>query len=514
MDRHACHRRWALVTFVSSLGKTLCLALFSVSLASCGTADRFSPAALESEVGESQLRAFYEARGWQAAWDRGSEKRLRQAIAGAHAHGLRVDMFLKEPLPDDPNRREAALTKAAIGYASALAKGYSDPRRISKIYTLPRPKPDIAAGLAKALDQGGLEEWLASLPPATDEYRALSRAYRQHLAIAARTESLPPAVVPGKAIEPGGRDSRLPGIAAALAANGYLAPPEAGSPPPTRYSDALVGAVKRLQGDYGLEVDGVIGTGTINALNTSPADRARQLAVALERLRWLDRNPPDTRIDVNTAAAFLNYWREGRHSDRRRVVVGEPGWETPRLSSPVVQLVANPMWRVPDSIYEDELAAKGPAYFASQHMEWRNGRLVQLPGPKNALGKVKLDMRNDHSIYLHDTPAKPLFAEAERHRSHGCVRVENAVDFALLLAADDGQQAKLLEALAGEDESYVKLKTQIPVRLLYHTAFLDNGRVQLRPDVYGWDDDVARALGLGRVRARPVYEHRKGDVGP
>jgi murein L,D-transpeptidase YcbB/YkuD len=147
-------------------------------------------------------------------------------------------------------------------------------------------------------------------------------------------------------------------------------------------------------------------------------------------------------------------------------------------------------------------------------MQWRDGRLVQLPGPKNALGQVKLDMRNDHSIYLHDTPAKALFAEAERHRSHGCVRVEKAVEFAMRLAADEGVLAKFQEALAGEDESYVKLKAEIPVRLLYHTAFLDGGRVQLRPDVYGWDDDVARALGLGRVRARPVHQHLKGDVGP
>ena len=502
------------MTVVSSLGKAAALALFSVPLANCGTSNRFTPAALESQASDPQVRAFYEARSWQAAWDRGSERRLREAISKAHAHGLRADMFLKAPLPKDRVEREAALSRAAIGYASALARRYVDPTTISKIYTLPRPNPDVAAGLARALEQDRLDAWLDSLPPATEEYRALSRAYLHFLAIASRTNTTPPPVEPGKALEPGGRDSRLPAIAAALATNGYLAPLKAGTAAPTRYSGAIVEAVKRLQGDYGLKVDGVIGIDTINALNTGPADRARQLAVALERLRWLDRDPPATRIDVNTGAAFLDYWRGGRRVDRRRVVVGEPGWETPRLASPVFQLVANPMWRVPDSIYEDELAEKGPGYFASQHMQWRDGRLVQLPGPKNALGQVKLDMRNEHSIYLHDTPAKALFAEAERHRSHGCVRIEKAVEFAMRLAADDGVLPKFQEALAGEDESYVKLKAEIPVRLLYHTAFLDGGRVQLRPDVYGWDDDVARALGLGRVRARPVHQHRKGDVGP
>ena len=67
--------------------------------------------------------------------------------------------------------------------------------------------------------------------------------------------------------------------------------------------------------------------------------------------------------------------------------------------------------------------------------------------------------------------------------------------------------------MAGGDEKWVKLKTEIPVRLLYHTAFVDGGRVQFRPDVYGWDDDVAAALGLVRGVARKAVE-QPGDIGP
>ena len=93
---------------------------------------------------------------------------------------------------------------------------------------------------------------------------------------------------------------------------------------------------------------------------------------------------------------------------------------------------------MPDSIFKDELAQKGPAYFAEQNMEFRNGRLVQLPGARNSLGEVKFDMRNDQHIYLHDTPFRALFSLPERHRSHGCIRVEDALGFAMLLASDDG----------------------------------------------------------------------------
>ena len=144
-----------------------------------------------------------------------------------------------------------------------------------------------------------------------------------------------------------------------------------------------------------------------------------------------------------------------------------------------------------------------------------DGRLVQLPGPKNSLGEVKFDMRNDNAIYLHDTPFKALFDLPERHRSHGCVRVQGALDFAMLLASDDGILIPFQEALMKPDEEgYVKLKTEVPVRLMYRTAFVEGGQVRLVDDVYGWDDDVAYALGYVRKPPRPKAKHEGADVGP
>ena len=95
----------------------------------------------------------------------------------------------------------------------------------------------------------------------------------------------------------------------------------------------------------------------------------------------------------------------------------------------------------------------------------KNGSYVQQSGPKNSLGVVKLDMQDPQQIYLHDTPAKALFALPERHRSHGCVRVQNALQFASMLAEQDGVLDKFQKAMATGDETYVKLKTNIPVRL-------------------------------------------------
>ena len=247
---------------------------------------------------------------------------------------------------------------------------------------------------------------------------------------------------------------------------------------------------------------------------------ARTLAINLERRRWLEREPPATRIDVDTGAATLTYVRDNQVVDRRRVVVGEPGKETPALASPLYRLVANPTWTVPRSIEEEEIAPKGEAYMARNDMERRDGQIVQKSGPRNSLGLVKFDMRNDHAIYLHDTPAKALFGQAERHSSHGCVRVQDALGFARLIAADQGileqwERAQRRDEDEEEqyEEAFVELPRPIPVRLIYRTAYVENGRVVIVPDVYGWDDEVARALGLPAAPRRTA-RRSAGDLGP
>ena len=498
-------------------GKAIALALLSVSLAACGSRHGAQPkqvetAALQSAVADAQVRAFYQARNWQPAWDRKTEQQLIEAIAQGPSHGLRPDLFLKGELPRDASQHEAALTKAALNYASALARGCVDPTKLGRIYTIPRPKVDVGAGLAQALQRGDISNWLASLAPQTEEYRALSDAHVQLVRQATAAKNAK--VSEGKAIKPGQHDPRVPQLVAALAANGYLNAPANEQHVPQRYSGAIVAAVRKLQSDYGLKPDGIFGKDTVAMLNGGAALRARQLAVALERLRWLDRTAPATRIDVNTAASFLDYWRGGSHVIQLRVVNGQPDkWTTPQIQSPIFQLVANPYWRVPDRILEDELSNKSAAYLAENDFAYRDGRLIQLPGEKNSLGLVKFDMSDPQQIYLHDTPYKNWFATSDRHRSHGCVRVQNAVDFAYQLASEDGVQEQFQEALASGEETHVKLRREIPVRLMYHTAYWDGSRVLFVPDIYGWDDEVARGLGLERGPARSGYR-RQEDVGP
>ena len=447
----------------------------------------------------------------QVQWSGKLKKQLREIIANAPANGLKPELFLQGDGQD-----EAALTQAAIKYAEALSDGYSDPKKIYPVYTIPRPSADVQQGFLQAMKTGDLTSWFNSLPPQTDEYKALSQAHLKYLKLAANSNFEP--VPAGKPLNPSSHDDRVPALTAALAAMGYLEAPQPqagrqGTPASTRFSPQLVAAVRQLQNDFGLKSDGIVGGNTLAAINLGPAGLARECAIAMERLRWLDRDPPPTRIDVNTAATFLDYWRDGQHLDRREVVAGEPDKQTPQIQAPIVNLVAYPKWRVPDSISGKEIATKSRGWLRENNFTVDNGHWVQQSGPKNSLGIVKFDMDDKQQIYLHDTPAKALFSLPERHRSHGCVRIQDAVAFATAIATEEGIDDKFQQAMAGQQEAWVKLKSPIPVRLLYHTAFWDGSRLQFRPDVYGWDDDVAAALGLVRgVSWQPVQQ--SGDIGP
>ena len=439
--------------------------------------------------------------------DEKAEKELREAIAQAPSHGLKPDLFLKG------GESGPALVAAGLKYASALANGYTDPTKLHEVYTIPRPKTDVRAGMQQAMQNGNVGEWLNSLAPQTDEYRALSKAFLQYAKLAAQSNQQP--ISTDRPIKPGARDPRIPAIVSVLRSGGYLPPQQSGTADPATYTHAMVGAVKQFQADSGTKPDGVLGKETLGALSTGPAERARQLAVAMERLRWLQRTPPETRIDVNTAASVLTYWRDGQLADQRKVINGEADKPTPQLQAPIVRLVAKPVWRVPKGIGEKELAEKGQAWLAQNDFVMKDGQYIQQSGDKNSLGLVKFDMDDDEAIYLHDTPAKAVFASSDRHRSHGCVRVENAIQFATALADQEGISDQFGQAMQGDDETFVKLPNPIPVRLLYQTAFWDGSRIQFRPDIYGWDENIAKALDLAPGEPRKIEQPESSDdIGP
>ena len=443
-------------------------------------AEGVTPEALRAAVGDDDaLRKFYEARQWQSAWNEEAAGQLNATLANAVRHGLDPKTFTDEAgRGGSAAEKEVARTRAALNYANVLAHGRTDPAKLFEDYTVPRNQVDVPAGLAQAVNEGKAVEWIEGLAPQDEEYRALGEAYAQQLQATQQPQQ------PRQAQQGQGQQGQAKQQPKAKAKQ---TPPQQQAP----------------------EV---------------PRDRAVVLAVNLERRRWLPRQAEATRIDVNTAGSFLRYIRDNQVADQRVVVNGEPGWETPELGTPLFRLVANPDWTVPESIEKDELARLSPAQLARRNIKRENGRMVQQPGPENALGLVKLDLRNDEAIYLHDTPSKAAFQQTERHLSHGCVRVSDALGFARLIADHTGKREEFDRALANPEKktTFVDLGTEIPVRLLYHTAFLDNGRLVFAADAYGWDAKVAEALGLrptaasdaAQASAEAKRRDRGADIGP
>lgn len=455
------------------------------------------------------VRSFYGRTGWKGLWSPAATAALDHAIGSRIGHGLDHVDFGRVTAAMSPAEQDVARTKAALAYASALADGIVDPAKLHDVYTIPKPNADVAAGLAQALGKGRVAQFFAGLAPQDDDYRRLAKAYVSY----SRSGDASPKqeIADKQTIHPGDRDPRLDEIATQLAANDYLpkgAVPAGNDGQPPQYTPALADAVKKLQADYGIKNDGVIGGDTLAVINTGPSDKARALAVALERRRWLSRTPPATRIDVNAAAATLAYYRDGKLVDERRVIVGKPGKETPPLRAPVYRLVANPTWTVPKSI------SVSAGTIRAKKMHRVNGYLVQPSGPDNALGLVKFDMKDDQAIYLHDTSNHALFGRTQRDLSHGCVRVSDALGFASMIAGQEGVASQWQQAHQSGKETFVPLPQPIPVRMLYRNVFVDGqGKVAFRTDPYGWNDAVARGLGFGGGSASKAAA-KDIDLGP
>jgi murein L,D-transpeptidase YcbB/YkuD len=227
------------------------------------------------------------------------------------------------------------------------------------------------------------------------------------------------------------------------------------------------------------------------------APQAETLRANLERVRWLPRDEQPTRVDVNIATATMAYFVDGQPRMTMRTASGKKGDETPMLTSNIDHIVLNPPWNVPDGIANEELRPKGARYLAANHFTTKDdGRLMQLPGPDSALGLVKFDFDNPYAVYLHDTPSKAAFGRDARAVSHGCVRLERAMDLAaIFLEAQPGWSVERInDVIASGETTTVKLDRPVPVRLLYLTAVPNDGTITYVDDVYGWDGQLLQLL--------------------
>ena len=475
-----------------------------------------APAALQPE-----LRRLYEMAGWRPIWTAPRVRALGQVAERSERHGLSgADHFDFAGLASDPASADIRTSIAALGYARVLAEGAVRPETVEDLWEMQKNRVDLAGGLHDAVARDRVLDWFESLAPTDIGYTNLSAGYVRYRRLIRETGGWP-AFAQGATIEPGAMDRRIPALTARLVAEGDLTERQGRALTMNGdiYGPELEEAVRGFQLRHGLGVDGRIGPATQRSLSASAEDRARQIALNLERRRWLKRELSPERIEVNTAAAIMVYWKDDRPVHSNRVVVGTASNQTPSLEKPFASVVANPPWYVPASIARNEILPRGPGYLASQNMYIGSaGNVIQRAGPTAALGYVKFELRDSHAIFLHDTPSKAAFNNAYRHRSHGCVRVQNAVDFARLLLSPDPMRLNQFDtALDSRETQRVETGREISVRLLYWTAFVDGqGRVAFREDVYDRDARLAEALGINLSLPQPVSAAQpdEEDVGP
>jgi murein L,D-transpeptidase YcbB/YkuD len=448
---------------------------------------------------QADVRALYELTGWRPVWTPARLNDLTAIARKTENHGLAsADFFDFVGLAADPSSSEVRTTAAAISYAKALAEGRVRPETVEELWEMEKNRVDLPTGLANALSSGQLVAWFDGLAPSDVGYTNLSAGYLRYIRLVRNGGW--PVFRQGSAIEPGMSDARIAALIKRLVAEGDLTVADGArlTLEGLTYGTDLQAAVRSFQSRHGLLADGRIGPATQRSLGASTEDRARQIALNLERRRWLKRTPPPERIEVNTAAAIMVYWKDGRPVHSNRVIVGSPEHQTPSLEKPFASVMANPPWFVPASIARREILPRGPAYLAANNMYLSNGSVVQRAGPTAALGYVKFEMRDSYAIFLHDTPGKAAFNLAMRQRSHGCVRVQGAVEFARLLLTPEPELLRQFDATQTSRETRrVQMGRDIAVRLLYWTAFVDGQqRVAFREDVYKRDQKLAEALGI------------------
>jgi len=448
---------------------------------------------------QADVRAVYEQNGGRPIWN---EQRMRalQEIAGrAERHAIPAsDYFDFVAYAADRQSADVKATAGALSYAKVLAHGRVRPESVEELWEMEKNSVDIPAGFTQALNNNKLSEWFDDLPPQDIGYTNLAAGYIRYRRIA--RDGGWPAFRVGAQIEPGASDPRVPGLVKRLAAEGDMSAATAASHGSSAvYTSAVQQAMRSFQARHGLGVDGRVGPATQRSLSASAEDRARQIALNLERRRWLKRELQSERIEVNTAAAIMVYWKDNQPVHSNRVVVGSVENQTPSLERPFASVVANPPWTVPMGIARREILPKGPGYLAANDMYVNDqGWVVQRAGPRSSLGYVKFELRDSYAIFLHDTPNKGAFNLSMRQRSHGCVRVHNAVEFARLLLSPDPTKLASFDA-AQADRSTTRVQTGRPigVRLLYWTAFVDGqGRVAFREDSYRRDTKLAQAMGI------------------
>ena len=490
---------------------------------------------------------FYAHRAYRPAWtDEADIDQLITSLQATDIDGLTpADFHIAQlvqsratlkAMPATPEQQAAfdlATTHTFISALMQLRRGKVDPARLDNHWNFDAngvdPRDDVNAFFA-ALDNHNVAKAFADAPPQEAVYVGLRQALAQLRAV--RERGGWPKVVVDHSLKPGMDEPAVAQLRARLVAAGFLNPRLIRG---TQYDGAVTAAVKKYQDEQYLTADGMAGATTLAALNVPVEARIDQVRVNMERARWLLYKLQGTFVIVDIAGYKVAMYRDGKPIWRSRVQVGKAARNTPIFQAQISYITFNPTWTVPPTILKEDVLPKVQSnlgYLAAHRMrvldrdgnvldpstvDWSNPRGISLrqdAGPDSSLGQVVIRFPNDYAIYLHDTPHRELFSRTVRATSSGCIRVENPLQLVELLFNDPVKwnSAGIQKQLANGKTANILLPVKVPVLLAYWTVDMgSDGRVAFKPDVYGYDAPVLRALN--RPSQMPVVNWQAARVG-
>jgi len=513
------------------IGAALCAV---AALVPCSTLAQPVPPAIHTlavQVSQSPAMpsAPYDERGWldrfyapskyAPAWNPSTAAAALWVLRQATLQGLNPLDYGTDSLQRQLRSGEAdnvhfdvALTSAMLHYLADLRVGRVRSEYHTRLPDTRLRQYDPVERLRAALAAGKLQAAVQAAEPQLRQYGRVKAALAYYRELS--RQPYPALSTPRASVVPGGAYPAARALFKRLVLLGDL-PADAQPPTEGIYSEPMKEGVRHFQARHGLDQDGVLGRGTIDALNVPPAQRVRQFELTLERLRWLPDFGPGPLIVVDLPDYRLWALHNGSAESplEMRVVVGTAiKTETPLFVGQMRYLEFNPYWNVPRSILEKEILPKlerNHAYLTQNEMETvppgasaadlqaGRARVRQRPGPKNSLGSIKFAMPNPMDIYLHSTPSRELFKRSRRDLSHGCIRVEHPAALARYVLGQQRQwNADTIQvALQPGPTRHVDLVHAIPVVIFYATAIVDSkGSPRFAADIYGRDSKLEQEL--------------------
>jgi murein L,D-transpeptidase YcbB/YkuD len=486
---------------------------------------------------DKSLSDIYHSNGLQPFWIENGKpsqraKDIISVLEDAGSHGLVPDDYYVDWINEykdgkdvaDLVRLDVLLSMGMMHYVADQREGRIKPREIDPVLfeSASDEEVDWVALREAAFGAKDMKNFLEQQAPPFPQYRKLQEKMAEYRALAASGGW--PSIADGETLKPGMDDPRIKAVRNRLAKTGDLA---SGNIDSSSFDAGLEEAVKHFQKRHNLQADGVIGKQTLAAMNVTVEARINQINVNMERYRWLKRDITGRLVAVNIASFEAFAGVPGKFDIQMPVVVGKLRHKTPVFSDTIKYIVFNPYWTLTPNIARNETLPKlkkDPLYLQKNDMKifqgWESDskeldatkidwskvtkkemnqyKIRQEPGPKNALGTLKLVFPNKYDVYLHDTPSHGLFKREKRAFSHGCIRMDRPAEMAAWVLGGEEKGwsiERINEIVNSRQRKVVVLEKPLPIQILYRTTYVDseNKTIHFFEDIYGRDKILANA---------------------